>query len=52
MYPLVPPALPASLLPHLTGLLEINTQAISHNYNTLRALLPASTCAAVLKADA
>ncbi len=37
---------------HCTSVLEINTQAIAQNYRTLCSLLPRSTCAAVVKADA
>lgn len=37
---------------HVTGLLEIDTQAILHNYKTLSSLLEGTTCASVLKADA
>ncbi|MBI2707154.1 MAG: alanine racemase [Proteobacteria bacterium] len=33
-------------------LLEIDIKAIIHNYKTLQAMLPRSTCGAVLKADA
>ncbi|MBY0292290.1 MAG: alanine racemase [Alphaproteobacteria bacterium] len=45
-------SVPASLPPYLTGFIEIDTQAIARNYRTLHAMLPQSTCAAVLKADA
>ncbi|EKE09392.1 MAG: hypothetical protein ACD_16C00189G0017 [uncultured bacterium] len=41
--------------PRLTqsmGFLEINREAIRQNYTTLKSLLPKTTCAAVLKADA
>ncbi len=41
-----------SLPSYLTGLIEIDTQAIAKNYRTLHSMLPHSTCAAVLKADA
>lgn len=41
-----------SLPSYLTGLLEIDTKAIAHNYKTFHGLLPHSICAAVLKADA
>ncbi len=41
-----------SLLPHLTGVLEIDTKSIVQNYRTLQGMLPSSACAAVLKADA
>lgn len=37
---------------HITSVLEVDTKAISHNYRTLNQLLPHTTCAAVLKADA
>ncbi len=47
------PAIALNPLPlHATGILEINTKAIAHNYNTMRALLQGSICAAVLKANA
>ncbi|MBS0271973.1 MAG: alanine racemase [Proteobacteria bacterium] len=42
----------APLASHTTSFLEIDTQAIAHNYKTLQSKLPNSTCAAVLKADA
>lgn len=45
-------SVPFPLPSHLTGLLKIDTKAIVHNYKTLKSLLPQSTCAAVLKADA
>src|SRR5471030_1045320 len=46
-------ALDQSPLPlHATGILEIDTKAIAHNYTTLRSLLQGRDCAAVLKANA
>lgn len=41
-----------SLPSHLTSVLEVNTQAIAHNYKILKELVPHSLCGAVLKADA
>ena len=41
-----------SVPPHITSVLEVDTQAITHNYRTLKQLVSHSTCAAVLKADA
>ncbi|MBA3813924.1 MAG: alanine racemase [Alphaproteobacteria bacterium] len=41
-----------SLSPHVTSALEIDTEAIAYNYNTLKKQLPQSICGAVLKADA
>lgn len=38
--------------PHVTSVLEVDTKAIVHNYQSLKHLLPDSTCSAVLKADA
>lgn len=52
MTPLPLPFLVPSLPSHLTAVLEIDTQIIVQNYQTLCARLPTSTCAAVLKADA
>lgn len=43
---------PTPLTSRVTGFLEIDTQAIVHNYKTLQTKLSSSTCAAVLKADA
>jgi alanine racemase len=43
---------PTPLPIHATGFLEIDTKAIAHNYRTLQSMLPQTTCAAVLKADA
>ena len=40
------------LLPHCTGVLEINTRAIAQNYRTLSSQLSKGICAAVVKADA
>lgn len=40
------------LPPHLTSALEIDREAIAHNYRTLKQQLTHSTCGAVLKADA
>jgi alanine racemase len=37
---------------YITSLLEVNTEAITHNYRTLTQLLHKSICGAVLKADA
>lgn len=37
---------------HSMGFLEIDQGAIRQNYTTLKSLLPNTTCAAVLKADA
>lgn len=43
---------PLTIPPHITSVLEVDTRAIVYNYKTLNQLLPQSTCAAVLKADA
>ena len=37
---------------HVTSVFEINTKAVAHNYKILQSMLPHTTCAAVLKADA
>lgn len=41
-----------SIPPHITSVLEVDQQAIIHNYKTLKVLAPQSICAAVLKANA
>ncbi len=41
-----------SLPSSITGCLEVDTKAIAQNYRTLQSMLPHSSCAAVLKADA
>ncbi len=43
---------PSLLSSHITGFIEIDTQAIAQNLKTLQAMLPYSKCAPVLKADA
>ena len=51
MQPLLAPE--STPLPsYITSVLEVDTQAVAHNYRTLQSMLPHSTCAAVLKADA
>lgn len=51
MQPLLAPEA-AALPSHITSVLEIDTKAIGHNYRVLQSMLPHSTCAAVLKANA